>query len=448
MNYINRLGDVFRFLMIAFIFYFEAKSGGGTLTYILYATLFVFVIVDPLDKNIKLIVFLIPCLGFSGEAGQGINPITMFLMFVFLKYLIFRAFRNRRYSSTPVIIAFLIVALETINFAVYQQQSFSEYARWVGLFVFAVLLISERGCEIDFDNIYRPFIIGYVVSSLIGLVYYAEAIPASAIQDSSGVIARFSGLAGDPNNFGFYSMLALSFTLYKLQVSRFKLLFIGVISFVVFTGLLTVSRSYVIALVIWGFLYLTFRSDFRRFATLFSFVFISFAIYFAWSLEILAFQNIVSRFSFNDLGGLTGSRSNIFASYIEVFASLNVMQQLFGVGVLNYVDYYFHTPVSDAVFNFGVIVGPHNTIIESFAAFGIMGTILLVIWFVKCFNLKEYPMRLSRRNLFYIFAILSSLLIFSMSLQNLAKYSFYFSLFLIVIFYRELITQKGRGKEC
>lgn len=437
MNYIAKNLSILRYGFPALSLLFHSFYQSSEVIYIFYLFLLFSIFFEKLNNNIKLLIFLLPCLGYAPLVDSGSNPITMFYLLVFLKYIILKA-PNKAFKVKPVICAFLLITLELINFYIYKQTSVLEFFRWAALLFFAVLLIAERDSVVDFNFIYSPFIYGYLTSAIAGLFYYISLKNHVATHEVDGMIARFSGLAGDPNNFGLYAILAIIFTLYKLSKTDSRLVYRLLIVFFIITGMLTVSRTFTIVFILISFLYFLFIPIYKNSTiVVFSlFLLVIFSLFFNFDFNINIVDHIIERFSFSEIGNLTGGRSYIFSSYIDKFSGLNAYQQLTGVGVLNYLEYYHQLSPSDFIPKSNALVGPHNTFIEALISFGILGSMILLGLLISLFYPSGYKIHYNKESLFFIFSVLVCIILFSMSLQNLAKYNFYFLLVLIVSFQR------------
>src|SRR5690606_8650536 len=107
-------------------------------------------------------------------------------------------------------------SVELINLIVNGAGYFFEFIRWSALFVFSVLLMSEISATRKFSNYVGYFVAGYFISSVFGLLYFYYG---GFVDDGMNPnrIRRFSGLSGDPNSYGMYALLVLSFLLLKLE---------------------------------------------------------------------------------------------------------------------------------------------------------------------------------------------------------------------------------------
>ena len=199
-------------------------------------------------------------------------------------------------------------------------------------------------------------------------------------------------------------------------------------------GSLTISRSYFLVLIASFGLYFLFyfRSSFGDMLfRVMAFIAVGLVGYLLFSVFGGGEFNldIFKRFSGDNLSELTGARSDIVKEYVRLFFQLPLVFILFGAGINGYLGYYNYIFAQQKLFS--EVVGPHNTILETIISFGVIGSFILIAYVYVAFRAEKvrtgYPQ-------FYRLAYIPLLVFFSyfFSLQNLAKYSSYFVLLLII----------------
>lgn len=423
--------------VVVFLILIQLKTNSAFVSAMLVLTVFSALVLFKFENNLRFVFFLIPSVYYFAQLAGGSNPITYYLILLFLKYLFF--LKNKRFDVVNVILALVIVGFELVNLLINDFAYIAEVVRWSLLFLFATLLMSERSNARLFSSYANYFIAGYFASSVLGLIIFYQG-DASAVNINA--IKRFSGLSGDPNSYGLYAVLVLSFLLPKLGLSKESFLSWSSVFIVGFFSVLTVSRTLLIcyvAIIMIHFLF-NLRSKKDLIAALILIAFLYGALLF-WGGSGL-FDNYSRRFDHSDLAGLTGSRSVIFAEYISGFFDLNVLRMLFGAGVSGYLDYYFYNvPGFNSFGYFYQPVGPHNTVVELLVSFGFIGSAVFLILMFRCM-FEGVALRRKGHGVRVLLPFVM-LVIYSLTLQNLGQYVFYFMLLLVSLYIKEKSVSDG-----
>lgn len=400
---------------------------------IVFLSLFVF----NFNDNLKIVFFLTPSFYYFSTIGVVGNPVTYFLILLFIKYLF--DCRNKSYDIYNLIFMVLVLVLSVISSIIGNSYNLLELVRWSMLFVFTVLLMSEKRSNRNFLDFGKYFIIGFFVSSIVGLVAFkigGNLYDLNRTDYNPNIINRFSGLSGDPNYYGMYALLVLTFIFMQLEVvkepKKAAFMWLLVIS-IGFLSILTVSRSLVVGFVfvILLFVFLNFRK--RKNIKIF------FLIVFFMILGLLVgsyygfFDNFIHRFEYSTLSDLTGARSIIFFEYMTGFLSGDLWRYLFGSGVTGHPDFYFYDVNGfNSRGDFYKPFATHNTFVELLVSFGILGSVVFLVLLYRCI----FNDLLKSVNGFRIFDLMPLLIIviYFFSLHNLSQYGFYFILVLVSMF--------------
>lgn len=420
--------------MLSLLLLLDVMSGGGSFGLILILVVFSSLLTLSFNDNLRLFVFLIPSVYYFSQMSGAGNPLTYFLILLFLKYLLYA--HDKDFNIINIVLAVLIVSLELVSLIFNGMSYLGEFLRWSSLFVFAILLMSETSTTRSFSSYVGYFILGYFISSIIGLVaFYFGGL----VDDSPNPIRRFSGLSGDPNSYGMYALLVLSFLLLKLEnISNIRAslpIWVGVIA-VGFLSILTVSRTLLICYIFIMLVYFLLNIRRKKGITIIVMLTVCSVVGGVVGNSYGLFDGYANRFDHSDLSGLTGSRSIIFIEYIKGFLGESFFHILFGAGVVGYMDYYFQSAVDfNSLGYFYEPIGPHNTFIELVVSFGLIGSILFLILLHRCmFN----PWLPGRDNIRYRdFLPLVVIFVYCFSLQSLGQYVFYFMLMLVAMSFSE-----------
>jgi hypothetical protein len=386
----------------------------------------------PFGRNVQYLIFLLPCLEvFTQSPYLSISLATLIFVAIFGRYLLTQL-TYTQYYQPGIILLFLVMIFELIHTIYNPVMASAKTVRWLILFCFASLLIFDKNKYTSFSEIRFALLLGILVSTGYGLLHQ-YFFPVELYHDKA--ISRFSGGAGDPNNYGLYCLLLIYFYLPTIPRNRVTKTSFMVIALMLVFGSLTVSRSFFLVALMSLFLYcfLYFRSAVGDifFRVLFSFGVVSLLVV----VYLLSGQSfdinfaIFSRFGGDNLSELTGARSDIFKEYLRLFFELPMEFVLFGAGINGYLGYYNHSFAQTGLFP--DVVGPHNTLLELLISFGMIGCLLFISYIFIAFKAEQN--RTDNHQVFRI-ALLSVIvfLLYCFSLQNLGKYGSYFILMMII----------------
>ncbi|ANQ15912.1 O-antigen ligase family protein [Vibrio natriegens] len=429
MNYIDKKNN-FAFLAIAILTLFIAFTNNAQLANIIMLVLVFFVFLSKTENNLILCIFLIPSIDYFNYLGLGYNVVTIFYLLVSIKYFIY--FRTIKIKPLGLSLLIVLLSFEVFHVIYVDGYSLQDFIRWSILFSFSILVMIDGNINLNFLRLESAFVNGFLLSSIVGayLFFYKGKVPVN-----DNIIPRFSGLSGDPNNFGMYALIIIAFMLAKFKYNRASTISLLTILLVLSFSVLTVSRSFFLVLFVIILLQLSkgwfdLKKSIRN-LTFVSVLFVSFY----WLLNTEIMDNIILRFSYGNISELSGSRTDIFDAYFNVFYSLDIYFQLFGAGINGYLDFYNEYSDLYSIVNPGDVVGPHNTIIEIFVSLGIIGSIVYVLLLTfAMFNNVNIRSDSDKITLFLPVIII---FIYSLSLQNIAKYVFYFLLLLVSFYMRD-----------
>lgn len=410
------------------IVYVYVKS--PSILYLITAISLITIFISDIQTNYILIIFLIPLLAiFNFSNPFSFSLATIIYIAVLIKYFFSTSYSFQ--SVIPLTLPFIIVIWELFQYLFDQDNnSFSKLVRWISLFVLANIFMLDRKIILDFFKVRTAFLYGVLISSLVGLVIMY--FPFSSKNEHIFFIERFSGGAGDPNNFGYYILLSIIFYIpFKSNYPNIN--YILLISLVII-GSFTYSRTFFIILFIVSIFYLFYKrkliiSKLLKTA-LVLIIMIPIIVYF--NLGNNWISGIIFRFNESDQGG----RASLINSYLSGFYNADTYTMLFGKGVNGYLKYYNYELGINESFENIKIIGPHNTYVELLASYGFIGVIFIIIYF--SYLIKAYKIKY-RVNMIegYKVIILIATGLFMFSLQNLSKYNFYFLVSMILLYLYE-----------
>jgi len=423
--------------VLSAILFFDVLLSSEVFSYFVVFFVFLSLLFFNFNKNLKIVFFLLPSFYYFSTMGIPGNPLTYFLILLFFKYIFYGG--HKYYDSLNLILTVMILIISILNSLLSNAYNLMELIRWSLLFVFTVLLMSEKDSSRNFAEFGKYFIIGFFISSIIGFIGFklgGNLYDLTRTVDNQNIINRFSGLSGDPNSYGMYALLVLTFLLQKLEVelnSKKTVLLWALVFILGFLSIITVSRAFVVGFIFIIFMFFIFnlrkKTNAKMMFLLISFMILGFLVgnYFGF------FDNFIRRFEYTTLNELSGGRNIIFMEYVKGFVNGGFWNYFFGSGVVGHPDFYFHD-IKD--FNstgyFSKAFGTHNTFLELLVSFGLLGSIPFVILLYRCVLTSE--LRNNNRLRYFDFIPLLVVFIYFFSLQNLAKYNFYFILFFLSMY--------------
>lgn len=270
------------------------------------------------------------------------------------------------------------------------------------------LLIYKK--KISFEVSVLFFSIGIVTSgfSSILLMEYPHMLEFIAISEWRAVgLKRLSGFYGDANFYSAHILVAIGGLLLLIMRKKFYdviLLFI-LVYFLIYLGFLSVSKMFLLVLIsiliLW---FITVLIQKGMISTKLSIILTGIAgITFINSYGVLtnSINMYLIRFSMvSDLSSLTTGRSNILGDYYSFFID-NPGALLFGQGITNV----YKGIISNAA---------HNTLIQIIYQFGMVGSVLIIIWIVQLCKLMNPSKKSSSTHSgnYYIYIIILAVVCF------------------------------------
>ena len=274
---------------------------------------------------------------------------------------------------------YLAILAYSILFSDFQGE-FS-FAKIIGLILmFVIPLIAYSSDEIDCKVFMQHYILGFVISTIIGL--FAKNIP-SMYQlfdvdlmwtENNLELTRFFGLAFDSNFYALSNYIIIAYLLFAFEkITPFR----GLLTlFLLIAGVMTISKSYFLVIGVLLIFYIAKNICSMKQLIIFALVAIAgIWIFSAVSTKLgyNAITIITSRFvKGGSLADNTTGRTDIWKYYIDLFNANGIKEVLFGFG-----------------FNAKVDRAAHNTFIEFAYHYGIIGLILWGAYLFYCLKLFQ-----------------------------------------------------------
>jgi len=386
----------------------------------------------PFNRGLQFLIFLLPCSEvFTRSTYLPVSLATLVFLAVFGRYLITQV-STAHFHKPGLIFTLVLIIFELLHIIYNPVMVSTQTIRWLILFVFVSLLLFDRNKYASFTNVRYALLVGLFVSTFYGLLFkYFQ--PETIVNGK--IISRFAGGAGDPNNYGLFCLLLIFFYLPTLPKMKINKTGYFVILAMLFCGSLTVSRSFFLVTTLSLFMYfvLYFKdamgSIFFRILAALNILMIITVIFILWGQSIELDLDILKRFDSNNLSELTGSRSDILKEYVAMYFRVPVEYLLFGAGINGYLGYYNFYFLQQGLFD--EVVGPHNTFLEIFLSFGLVGAGIIIGFVYSAFKAEQSRV-LNYRVYTLAFIPFIVFLLYSLSLQNLGKYSSFFILMMII----------------
>lgn len=295
------------------------------------------------------------------------------MYFVLVALFIIKAlFTNNIKKST--LLYYLLITIYCMIFSDFNAEY--SFAKIIGLvLLFAVPLIADYSDKIDCNEFMQHYIFGFTVATILG--FFVMSIPSMKALFSYDLmwtasyqeLTRFFGLAFDCNFYAFSNYIIVAYLVFafdKITRSRGIL-----ILFFILAGLQTVSKSYFLVLGLLLVCYIiTNIKHFKKIVLAFAVGAIGFAafIFISDKLGYNVIELILDRFVIG--GGFaenTTGRVDIWNRYFDMFRQAGIKECFFGFG-----------------FNATVKSAAHNTFIEFFYHFGLVGLLLWLMYFAYC----------------------------------------------------------------
>ena len=220
----------------------------------------------------------------------------------------------------------------------------------------------------------------YTFNTITIIKYYKEF----GTFDTSNTVKRFgfstepidndsSQLLINPNTIGIYSAFIIIGLLVLIYFTKIKVNFLNILilAFASFIGMLTVSRTFILVLLICLGIIIILNIN-KKYSYLFV-ICVTTIIMLLWNNSLVS--NIKTRIFDSD--DISGARFGIYSQYISIFLE-NSKVLLFGVGMQNYTK-------KIQKYNLLVDSSTHNLELECITIWGIIGLITVLALFIYVF---------------------------------------------------------------
>lgn len=243
-----------------------------------------------------------------------------------------------------------------------------------------VIFVCQETRKEDYQAYIKFFTNSFICSAIVG--FFKEEIPSisrlfgenalyiEGVEESMD-IERFGGLCYDPN---FYTVIAcILISIILFNSTKITTTNIIQLVFLVITGFLTFSKSFFLIIIFIGAVYFIRNSKHIVRNTALFFVLVVITVIVEKVLEMEIVSLLISRFTVAESADdLTTGRADLWYEYI-IYIIRNASVLFFGEG-----------------FNsLGLRKAVHNTFLEFIFNFGLIGTLLWIVYFVMCYSVMK-----------------------------------------------------------
>ena len=329
---------------------------------------------------LQVMVFFVPWSAILKVTPNSISFCSIAMLLMLIK-LIFNPIKFRM----PILIMLVLLIMSTLIGKLMHSYFISlSYIMFFIMFFSFYVYIEKYSRYIMFENLIIFYSIGIISASFLSLILRNSPNITQfikVIEYDYMDVTRLSGFYPDPNFYSAQIVTAIGGILVLINKSKIKLSFLMTLFLLLMTcGLLSVSKSFLLSIIILLFLWILccLKEKNGRNKILFSLFVLTIigSIVFLLKDHFSVFGEYQRRFvSGEGISSLTTGRSDLWMKYFRYIFD-NPLVLLLGMGLSSTLE--------------GVSKGSHNTLIQCFYQFGLIGTtILLSIIFYSMFNLLK-----------------------------------------------------------
>ena len=421
--------SILALLIILFAIGNIASAAANILALIIIYT---YILFTSKELALYLVFFLIPNIRIVDNVGFT-SFINIAFLLVGIKWIIKYIHTINKYGFFAVIIAFIF---SIIHMGV-SSNPISYIISTINIVVDILVMISIMGnseSNLDIDKIIRYLTIGVITSMVVYV--FANNISAESVLFSN---YRLKGYGDDPNYYSIYTLISISYLLFKIKNGEKNILDIILAFTLVFVGLLTSSKMFFLCLIfvlLWFTLSILFEFNKNGFKAVLLVGFVGIVAFFIERENIVYLLNkVIKRFSVisnsetTAIYALTTGRSSILQNYWHVFWN-DIITCLFGRGLA------YNQCLAPL---FGDTRVAHNTYMDLILSWGLVGSIS----FIACLGqFVKTSCRFVKR-IDFLFAPLIVFLATIFSLSCLTADMFWYMLLIVLLpFKRNIYCQE------
>ena len=322
---------------------------------------------------LPVLMFFLPFSSLVKLQPGTISFFTLAMLAVFAVCALFKSKNVSVYHFIPV----LVLAAQTLLVKTLTGTMISnQYMMFMAALLLVPYLVREVNGNYDFHWLTVFFSLGIIMAALSS--QYLLAFPSiRQYIDTTAMIGsttRVSGFFGDPNFYSAHITAALGGALAILIEGEDKkrtLSIVVIIALLVYCGMLSISKSFMLVaiclFVFWFIGYMFKKGKMSTKITVILTLMIGAGFLLSSTVFVDMFDALVARFGRDsNISDFTTGRTELWASYLREFEE-DPLLLFFGKG-------YSSVLVNDRA--------SHNTILQAVFQFGLVGCIILLVWFV------------------------------------------------------------------
>ncbi|MEN6350850.1 MAG: hypothetical protein ABFD08_15820 [Syntrophomonas sp.] len=393
--------------------------------------------VNDIKLILPLMLFFLPW-----ATIMKVNPGTFsFFSLVSILILTRLVIKSRKLNNLNAMVAgLLLIAMIVLTSVARAEAIPTAFIRFSMVLLMLTWYISDKDNYPDFEVCTLFYSAGMLLAS--GTAYLLLASPGmqrfiNITNYANLKVTRLAGFNPDPNYFAMQVLLAVVCLFVLSNHTRsnlIKMLQFAAIGCLLFFGFTTVSKMFLISLIMIGLVWfigmLTSRNDFSQKATVILLVAALLTVIVSTQMFSDMIDEYLKRFAqVTNVSSLTTGRSDLQTFYIKyIFKNIDVL--LCGVGFgLKY-------PV-------GALNNVHNTPIDFIYRMGVIGTILFITWFLSIFKQASLKVKMLFEKKLQFLIVLLGLFMPWMALDVLGGDEFFYYLTLLIFAYNYLKIQQN-----
>ncbi len=406
--------------------YLTGSSGVALRTFLTFAIV-TYALTRPAERAFYCLLAILPFQNVLKITHEIPIVPSILMVLIILKLLL----RRPRLSHYLILI---MISLFSIAFVNFEGTPITTLLGWFSIFLLIALLLGRYDSgyiPIDLNSTVLALSMGFAVSSVVSLLFPGIVLNAGIFKESlyyviDRQLTRFQGFFGDPNYYSQGMLFSSSILLYSVAYSRSLFARVSKILaalFMLLIGYSSLSKMFllfsIVPLVQLIAIIVNRRKELIRLILnisgflLFALIIVGIAYFYVFTFPVLR-DAFVQRL---DIGLTTGRFDSQFI-YLSKALSDPVLT-LFGVGI----GYQMLDKIN--------ATAPHNSYIEFYFSIGIVGIVLLLLFYIEVLVVaRRRRIYKSRLDINLIFPI-SCLLLTALSLDAVKLDLFYFYWFIV-----------------
>lgn len=350
--------------IVSLLFTINKTMNIGIVGYLGAFILAIAMIYIDINKALLLMIALVPNIRVIKLTGSDMAILGYCFLLAELRFLL--AFHQKGKISLPVLALTCSVMLTIII-----NRDYSYILTYFRFFIFIIFIIDySKKDEKTYlnENMAKLFVFGTILNIICGFIYYYSAgLPIT--------VGRFKGVSVDPNYYAAVIAVSMAFVFLMLIYTKHRLFCIVLELFLLVSGVLSVSRMFVLSL-FWilfaSLLSLMSRNSWRKILP--ALIVCGVLLIATWGFLSPIVSNMIDRFNSDSTEGGNG-RTDAWLFYLAGWKK-SVVSFVFGNSS-----------------NLEIFMSPwptvqHNFYIESLSQIGLFGSLSLFAVFTKIFRIQ------------------------------------------------------------